>query len=68
MRWNDIEDIAELLEEQHPEVDIINLRFTDFHSWIIALPEFEDNPERSNERILEAIQGAWLELREENMV
>ena len=66
MRWNDIEDIAELLEEQHPNVDSINLRFTDFHSWIVGLSGFDDEPERSNERMLEAIQGAWLELREEN--
>ena len=68
MRWTDTQDIAEKLEEQYPNVDIINLRFTDFHNWIVNLPEFSDNPERSNERILEAIQGAWLEFREENAV
>jgi FeS assembly protein IscX len=66
MRWTDSEDIAEELEARHPGTDIINLRFTDFHNWIVELPEFKDDPESSNERILEAIQAAWLELREEN--
>ncbi len=65
MLWADIEEIAERLEEEYPEEDIINLRFTDLHLWVTEMRGFEDDPEKSNERILEAIQAAWLELREE---
>ncbi len=64
MKWTDVYDIAIALEEQYPEQDIINLRFTDLHKWIVGLPEFSDDPQRSNERVLEAIQAAWLEERE----
>jgi FeS assembly protein IscX len=65
MRWTDIEDIAELLEEKHPNEDIINLRFTNLHKWILELNDFKDAPSKSNEKILEAIQGKWIELRNE---
>jgi FeS assembly protein IscX len=64
LRWTDIRDIAIALEEQHPEVDIVNLRFTDLHKWVISLPNFGDDPARSNEKILEAIQMAWIEERD----
>ncbi|MBI1774627.1 MAG: Fe-S cluster assembly protein IscX [Proteobacteria bacterium] len=64
MRWIDIRDIAIGLEEAHPEVDILAIRFTDLHKWVMALPGFEDDAERSNEKILEAIQMAWLEERD----
>lgn len=64
MRWTDIYDIAISLEETHPEADVVNLRFTDLHKWILALPDFQDDPGRSNEKILEAIQAAWLDERE----
>ena len=63
LRWTDIRDIAIALEEVHPEVEILSVRFTDLHKWVTALPGFEDPPERSNEKILEAIQMAWLEER-----
>jgi len=42
----------------------VNLRFTDLHKWVLALPGFEDDPNRSNEKILEAIQAAWIEERD----
>ena len=63
LRWTDIHDIAIALEEGHPDVDIVNLRFTDLWKWVQALPEFGDDPARSNEKILEAIQAAWIEER-----
>ena len=64
LRWTDTIEIAIALEERHPEVDVVNLRFTDLHKWVRALADFDDAPERSNEKILEAIQMAWLDERE----
>lgn len=63
MRWTDIHDIAIALEETYPAVDILTVRFTDLWKWVQALPGFDDDSERSNERILEAIQMAWLSER-----
>ncbi len=63
MRWIDVHDIAIALEDMYPTVDIVNVRFTDLWKWVQALPGFDDMPERSNERILEAIQMAWLSER-----
>ncbi|MGL4427078.1 MAG: Fe-S cluster assembly protein IscX [Alphaproteobacteria bacterium] len=60
LKWTDIEEIAELLEEAHPGVDLMSLRFTDLWGWVQQLPDFSDDPARSNERILEAIQAAWI--------
>lgn len=64
LKWTDVHGIAIALEEAHPEVDVVNLRFTDLWKWVQALPEFGDDPNRSNEKILEAIQAAWLEERD----
>lgn len=64
MKWLNITDIAIALEDKYPDKDNINLRFTDLHSWIIGLEDFDDNPNKSNEKILEAIQAAWIEERE----
>ena len=64
LRWTDVQDIAIELEEAHPEADVVNLRFTDLWKWVQALPDFEDDPQKSNEKILEAIQAAWLEERD----
>jgi FeS assembly protein IscX len=61
MKWTDTLDIAIELLETHPDVDPKLIRFTDLHAWVTALPEFSDDPERSNEKILEAIQMAWIE-------
>ena len=63
LRWTDVHDIAIELEDAHPDVDIVNLRFTDLWKWIQGLPDFEDDPNKSNEKILEAIQAAWIEER-----
>lgn len=63
MRWIDIHDIAIALEEAYPTVDILTVRFTDLWKWVQTLPGFDDDSERSNERILEAIQMAWLSER-----
>ena len=63
LRWTDVHEIAIELEERHPEIDNVNLRFTDLHRWVLELPDFADDPARSNEKILEAIQAAWIEER-----
>lgn len=59
LMWNDAEDLGIRLQEEHPQVDPLTVRFTDLHAWIIALPEFKDDPKASNEKKLEAIQMAW---------
>ena len=64
LKWTDTLDIAIELDETHADVDPQYVRFTDLHQWVCDLPEFEDDPESSNERILEAIQMAWLEERD----
>jgi FeS assembly protein IscX len=63
LRWTDVHDIAIALEDAYPDADVVNLRFTDLWKWVQDLPEFDDDPNRSNEKILEAIQMAWLEER-----
>ena len=63
MKWSDIYDIAAALEDAHADKDNVNLRFTDLHAWICALPDFTDDPAASNEKILEAIQMAWIDER-----
>jgi FeS assembly protein IscX len=63
MRWTDTRDIAIALEDKYPEVDNINLRFTDLHRWVTELEDFNDDPGKSNEKILEAIQMAWIDER-----
>lgn len=61
LTWNDTEDIAIALADKFPGLDPLTVRFTDLHKWVIALPDFSDDPAKSNEGILEAIQMAWLE-------
>ncbi len=64
MRWTDVNKIAIELEEAHPEADNVNLRFTDLRAWVLALPGFADAPDKCNEKILEAIQMAWIDERD----
>ena len=64
IKWTDTTEIAILLEEKYPEEDNINLRFTDLHNWILNLEGFDDSPSNSNEKILEAIQMAWIDERD----
>jgi FeS assembly protein IscX len=59
--WNDTEEIALQLLEQHAETDPLTIRFTDLHRWVIEIPGFIGDPQKSNEKILEAIQMAWHE-------
>jgi len=61
MKWTDVADIAIELAEAHPDVDPRTIRFTDLHRWVMALPGFDDDPARSGEKILEAIQAAWID-------
>lgn len=61
MKWTDTIRIAEELCDKYPDVDPLTVRFTDLHKWIIGLDEFDDDPNRSGEKILEAIQMAWIE-------
>lgn len=63
LKWIDSLDIAIALDEAHPEVDPKYLRFTDLYDWVLALDDFEDNPDHCGEKILEAIQMAWIEER-----
>lgn len=64
LRWSDVRDIAIELDEAHPDADVVNLRFTDLWKWVQALPDFDDDPSKSNEKVLEAIQMAWLDERD----
>lgn len=64
MKWTDVLDIAIALEDAHPDADNVNLRFTDLHHWVCALTEFDDDPAKSNEKVLEAIQMAWIDERD----
>ncbi len=61
LKWTDTLDIAIELDEQHPDTDPQYVRFTDLHTWVCELDEFDDDPQKSSERILEAIQMAWID-------
>ena len=61
LKWTDTLDIALALDEQHGDVDPQYIRFTDLHQWVCDLEEFDDDPEASNEKILEAIQMTWID-------
>ncbi len=63
LKWTDVSEIALALLEAHPEVDPMSLRFTDLRQWVLALNNFDDNPAHSGEKVLEAIQMAWLDER-----
>ena len=59
--WRDTEDIGIALMEKYPETDPLTVRFTDLHRFVTELPGFTDDPKASNEKLLEAIQMAWLD-------
>lgn len=61
MKWTDTNDIAIALSESMPDQNPTLVRFTDLHKWVMALDGFDDAADRSNEKILEAIQAAWIE-------
>ncbi|MCP3867468.1 MAG: Fe-S cluster assembly protein IscX [Gammaproteobacteria bacterium] len=62
--WTDSLNIAIELDEVHPDVDPTRVNFVDLRNWVLELPEFNDDSSRSGEKILEAIQLAWIEERE----
>ncbi len=64
LKWTDSLEIAIALDEAHPDVDPQFVRFTDLHQWVCELEEFDDDPQRSGEKTLEAIQMAWIEERQ----
>jgi FeS assembly protein IscX len=61
MKWTDINDIAIELSEAHPEQDPLKINFVDLRNWVMALPGFDDDANRCGEKILEAIQQAWID-------
>jgi FeS assembly protein IscX len=61
LKWTDTQEIAIALADARPDVDPKTIRFTDLHGWVCALPGFSDDPARSGEKILEAIQMAWID-------
>jgi FeS assembly protein IscX len=61
LSWDDAEDIGLLLAEKHPGLDPLAVRYTDLHRYVTELPEFTDDPKKSSEGKLEAIQMAWHE-------
>ena len=61
LTWDNPEDIGILLSETHPELDPLSVRFTDLHRYVTELPGFSDDPKKSTEGKLEAIQMAWQE-------
>jgi FeS assembly protein IscX len=61
LKWTDSLDIAEQLDEKFPDIDPQQIRFTDLHSWVCELDDFDDDVTKSNEKILEAIQMLWIE-------
>lgn len=61
MKWTDTLDIAIELVDTHTDVDPQYVRYTDLHTWVMAIDGFDDKPENSSEKILEAIQMAWID-------
>ena len=66
LTWLDAEDLGLSLYEAHPDIDPLTVRFTDLHKSVLALADFEDDPGKSNEGKLEAIQMAWYDEWKEN--
>lgn len=61
MKWTDVRQIAENLYDLHPEVDPRTINFVELHNKIVSLPDFNDDHRRGGEKVLEAIQLAWIE-------
>ena len=61
MKWLDTRDIAIALADAHPDVDPTRINFVDLYKWVMALEGFDDDPKRAGEKVLEAIQAAWIE-------
>ncbi|EIJ41002.1 FeS assembly protein IscX [Beggiatoa alba B18LD] len=65
LKWTDVQEIAIQLAEQHADIDPQYVNFMDLHQWVCQLEAFDDDPEKSNEKILEAIQALWIEEAQE---
>ena len=61
LKWVDVQEIAIQLSEAHRDVDPTRLNFVELRKWVMDLPEFDDLPDRSGEKVLEAIQALWIE-------
>ena len=61
MKWTEVQEIGIQLAERHPDVDPTRINFVDLMNWVMALPEFDDDPKHCGERVLEAIQQAWID-------
>jgi len=61
MKWSDITAIAEALVEKFPDTDPAAVRFVDLHNWVLGLEGFDDDRTRGGEKVLEAIQAAWID-------
>ncbi|MBY6186177.1 Fe-S cluster assembly protein IscX [Marinobacter hydrocarbonoclasticus] len=61
LKWIDVQDIAIELSEQKPDVDPTQLRFVELREWVLALDDFDDDPDHCGEKVLEAIQQAWID-------
>ncbi|MCP3432943.1 Fe-S cluster assembly protein IscX [Stutzerimonas stutzeri] len=61
LKWTDVQDIAIELAERKTDVDPRYVNFVDLHRWVLELPDFADEPGRGGEKVLEAIQAAWIE-------
>ncbi|MDR1274849.1 MAG: Fe-S cluster assembly protein IscX [Candidatus Accumulibacter sp.] len=61
MKWSDINDLAFALSEAHSDTDPAKINFLDLMNSILALPDFDDDPNHCNEKILEAVQQAWID-------
>jgi FeS assembly protein IscX len=65
LKWTDVLDIAIELDEAHPDVDPMTVNFVDLMNWVVELPMFDDDKDHCGEKILEAIQAAWIEERDD---
>jgi FeS assembly protein IscX len=61
MKWTDVRDIAIALTEKYPDTDPRTVRFTDLHNYVVDLDGFDDDHSRGGEKVLEAIQAAWID-------
>ena len=61
MKWSDISVIAEALYDKYPDIDPLTIRFVDLHNWVVELDGFDDDHGRGGEKVLEAIQMAWID-------
>ncbi len=61
LRWTDVQEIAIELADSKSNIDPLTINFVDLRNWVLELPDFDDDPDRCGEKILEGIQAAWIE-------